>query len=311
MVKPGRLQTRLKKYTIVGLGELLWDRFSAGPQLGGAPANFAYYASLLGDHGVVASRVGDDALGREALQRLEQLGLPATAIQQDQDCPTGTVDVTVDASGQPDFTINTGVAWEQMAWTASWSKLAARTDVVCFGSMAQYGTASAATIGHFLDATRPEALRIFDVNLRQNRFSADILAESLRKSDLVKMNDDELPRVCALLGVDGSDLISQAEHLQSSFSLRLICLTRGANGSLLISPTETVDHPGISVDVADTVGAGDAFTAALAYGYVRKKSLSLISEGANRLGAWVASQQGATQSPEKQILAEIHQLFCA
>jgi fructokinase len=301
----------MKKHTIVGLGELLWDMLPSGPQLGGAPANFAYYASLLGNQGIVASCVGDDDLGVMALQRIEQLGLSTGAIQQDQNHPTGTVDVTVDVQGQPDFIFKTNVAWEHMAWTTCWAELAAQTDVVCFGSMAQYDTASSATIGHFLEAMRPDALRIFDVNLREALFSADVLSDSMKKSDLVKLNDDELPRICVLLGIEGNDLKSQAERLLSFFALQMVCITRGAKGSLLISSTELVDHPGISVNVADTVGAGDAFTAVLADGYVRKKSLHGISEAANHLGAWVASQTGATQKPDDQILAEIHRLFCS
>lgn len=301
----------MTRYTIVGLGELLWDMLPSGPQLGGAPANFAYYASLLGDHGVVVSRVGDDARGHEALQRLEQLGLPTTAVQLDRNYPTGTVDVIVDADGQPDFKINTDVAWAHMAWTPVWEKLAAQSDVVCFGSMAQHETASADTVNQFLDGLGPKAVRLFDVNLRQGRYSAELLSRSLEKSDIVKLNNDELPHVCALLGTGGHDLISQAEQLLTAFSLRLVCLTRGAQGSLILSPHERVEHPGVSVQVADTVGAGDAFTAALVYGFLRRKSLARISEAANTLGAWVASQTGATQIPDEQIMAEIHRLYDA
>lgn len=284
-----------KNYLTVGLGELLWDMFPEGKQLGGAPANFAYMTSLLGDEGIVASRVGSDALGRAAGRRLERLGVRARHLQLDPDHPTGTVKVSVDPAGQPTFDIAESVAWDFFAWTPEWRALAERADAVCFGSLAQRSPQSRATVRAFLRALRPGTTRVFDVNLRQSFYDADTLSESAKLADIMKVNTDELAIVAKLLRIPFIyDEVRAAHWLRDILGLKLVCITRGAKGSLIVSADETSEHPGYRIHVADTVGAGDAFTAALVYHYLRHASVPTLNEAANRMGAWVSSQVGAT-----------------
>ena len=284
-----------KNYLTIGLGELLWDMFPEGKQLGGAPANFAYMTSLLGDEGIVASRVGSDALGRAAGRRLERLGVRARHLQIDPDHPTGTVKVSVDPAGQPTFDIAESVAWDFFAWTPEWRALAERADAVCFGSLAQRCPQSRATVGAFLRALRPGTTRVFDVNLRQSFYDADTLSESAKLADIMKVNTDELAIVAKLLRIPFIyDELRAAHWLRDILGLKLVCITRGAKGSLIVSAEETSEHPGYRIHVADTVGAGDAFTAALVYHYLRHASVPTLNEAANRMGAWVSSQVGAT-----------------
>jgi fructokinase len=294
-----------KRYAVVGLGELLWDVFPAGKELGGAPANFAYMTSLLGDEGVVASRVGTDDLGSEAKRRLEYLGLETSSVQLDPTHPSGKVQVKVDAKGQPTFQIAEEVAWDFLEWTAAWHSLAQKADAVCFGSLAQRSPQSRQTIHFFLKTIRPETARVFDVNLRQSFYSAQILSDSAKHADIIKLNDDELPTVVQLLGFPFHDEESAAEWLLHTFHIKLVCVTRGARGSLLVSEYAKHEHPGIRVTVADTVGSGDAFTAALVYHYLRRDSLATMNEAANRMGSWVASQTGATPAPDEARLKQI------
>ncbi|MGA8617340.1 MAG: carbohydrate kinase [Candidatus Sulfotelmatobacter sp.] len=298
-----------KKYTIIGLGELLWDLFACGKQLGGAPANFAYITNLLGDEGIPASRVGDDALGDEALARLAQLGVSAAFVQTDPDHPTGAVKVEIGDGGQPRFEILEPVAWDFMEWAADWQQLASQADAVCFGSLAQRSALSRTTIRSFLHTTRREAVRVFDVNLRQNFYSKEVLEESMKLATIVKLNHEELPRIMRIFEFENCGEQESARRLLSLHNLKLVCITRGNRGSLLKSSDEDNEHPGFEVKIADTVGAGDAFTAALVHGYLRKTPLAQINDTANRVGAWVASQSGATPAPKpeglKQTLAEI------
>jgi fructokinase len=307
--EPSILNNLNNRHVVVGLGELLWDLLPAGKQLGGAPANFAYITSLLGDIGIPASRLGKDSLGADAVHRLGELGLATEFVQKDWQYPTGTVLVEVDNSGQPRFKIPEPVAWDFLSWTPHWQTLAERTDAVCYGSLAQRSTNSRYTIRKFLQATRPEALRIFDVNLRQTFFTPQIIAESLQLASIIKLNHEELPRIMPLFGLEHRSEEGSARLLLSTRDLKLVCVTRGSNGSLLVSPDECSEHPGFKVRVADTVGAGDAFTAAMVHGYLRKTSLAQINETANRIGAWVASQPGATPAVGadglEQTLAEI------
>ena len=291
--------------TIVGLGEVLWDMLPSGKQLGGAPANFAYISRLLGDCGVVASRLGADPLGREARCAMEKLGITTAYLEEDPTRPTGTVEVRVDAAGQPEFTIAESVAWDALEWTPQWAELAARADALCFGSLAQRAPASRATIRRFLEAAPPSTLRVYDVNLRHTFFTREILHESLGLAHIAKLNDHELPRIAALLGLGGSDDTARAQRLLEAYNLQLVCVTRGDNGSLLVAHGHAVAHGGFKVKVADAVGAGDAFTACLAHHYLRGATLGEINENANRMAAWVASQVGATPSTQGHSLQEI------
>ena len=289
----------MKKFTTVGLGELLWDIFPEGRQLGGAPANFAYMTSLLGDEGIVASRVGGDELGEEAKRRLQHLNLNTFYIQLDPTYRTGIVQVDVDAKGQPTFQIAQPVAWDAFEWTPAWQTLAQKADAVCFGSLAQRCVQSRQTIFSFLKTIRPETTRVFDVNLRQSFYSAQILADSAKQADIIKLNNDELPTVVQLLGFPFHDEESAAQWLLNTFHIKLVCITRGARGSLLVTEYAKHEHPGVRVQVADTVGSGDAFTAALVYHFLRRDSLATMNEAANRMGSWVASQTGATPAPDE------------
>jgi len=279
---------------VIGLGEILWDLLPGGRQLGGAPTNFAYAANLLGDNGVVASRVGNDALGAEIQKKLDDLAVDASYLQRDDVHPTGTVEVSLDAGGQPKFTIAEKVAWDFLEWTPQWKKLAEEADVVCFGSLAQRSVVSRETIRNFLAATRETALRVFDVNLRQSFYDANVLHESIKRAQVVKLNEHELPLVTAMLGVEGSSEEGSARQLLEKYSLQLVCVTKGAGGSLLVAMSGAAKHPGFAVKVSDTVGAGDAFTACLAHYYVRGAPLEEINDAANRLASWVASQPGGT-----------------
>jgi fructokinase len=294
------------RFTVVGLGEMLWDLFPEGKQLGGAPANFAYMTTLIGDRALVASRVGKDRLGNAAARRLTRLGLPATFLQVDTAHPTGTVNVTVDEQGQPKFEIMEKVAWDYLEWTPQWQALAAEADAVCFGSLAQRSAQSRVTILAFLEALRPDTLRIFDVNLRQSFYGQDVLSESAKRADIMKLNEDEIMRVAELLGGAVRDQQTAARWILKKYGLKLVCVTRGAKGSLLVAPDATDEHPGYSVRVEDTVGAGDAFTAALVHKYLRKASLRAMNAAANHLGSWVASQAGATPPADPKVILEFH-----
>ncbi len=281
------------RYNVVGLGEVLWDVLPTGKHLGGAPANFAYITSLLGDEGIPASRVGTDDLGDEALRRVMELGLPADFIQKDANHATGTVRVEVDVAGQPCFEISENVAWDFLEWTARWQKLAAQADAVCFGSLAQRAEQSRSTIRDFVKATRPQAVRIFDVNLRQTFFNAGILSDSIKLATIVKLNHEELPRVMQWFGLEHRDEESSARRLLAlNDQVRVVCVTRGNGGSLLATADDCNSHRGFPVKVVDTVGAGDAFTAALVHEYLRGASLERMNDVANRVGAWVASEAG-------------------
>jgi fructokinase len=301
------------------LGELLWDLFPAGKQLGGAPANFAYITAMLGDRGIVASRVGDDKLGQEALWHLKSSGLDVSRVQRDPVHPTGTVRVSVDSKGQPEYQITENVAWDFLELSEDWISLARSASAVCFGSLAQRNPVSRATILAFLAALPSFAIGIFDVNLRQSYFTPEILRDSARHAKVIKLNHEEFPRFLDLLqcplrncaAAGESSEISAARWLCREFGLRLVCITRGGAGSLLVTAETYNEHPGFSVKVADTVGAGDAFTAALVHHALRGASLATMNTAANRMGAWVASQEGATPAADPAVLGEVQLLYPA
>ncbi len=292
---------------IVGLGEVLWDLLPSGKQLGGAPANCVYNVNCLGDRGFLASAVGDDHLGRELVDQLRQNPLSLDYLQVTRARPTGSVPVEVDAGGQPMFTITEEVAWDFLKWTPEWQELALSADAVCFGSLAQRSPRSSATIRSFLESTRHNALRVFDVNLRDPFCSPEVVLQSLEMANIVKLNSEELVRVLRMVDISERDPESAALKLLRAFQLHLVCVTRGADGSLLVSLDDASEHPGFPVAVVDTVGAGDAFTAVLTCLYLRGSTLATIAEAGNRLGAWVASQPGATPQTTRQMAQDVLQ----
>jgi fructokinase len=294
-----------KKFTIVGLGELLWDLFPGKKQLGGAPANFSYMTHLLGDNGIIASRLGTDALGVEARDTLDRLQIDGSHVQTDASHPTGTVVVHVAADGQPSYEIIEPVAWDFLEWTPEWQNLARHADAVCFGSLSQRSRISHETVRTFLRWTEPTALRVFDVTLRQNYYSRMVLEESINFANIIKCNEAELSTLVSVFGSLAKTSDEAAHWLLGAFGVELVCVTCGERGSSLFSRKGHDTHPGLRVQVADTVGAGDAFAAALVHHYLRGSSLKVINEAANQMGAWVASQAGATPSPNEEILTQV------
>jgi len=290
------------KKRVVGLGEVLWDLLPRGACLGGAPANFAYITTLMGDQGIVASCVGEDSRGIEALRRMEELGLDIDHVQTDRRHPTGVVNVQLDGDGLAQYEIAHPVAWDFLRWTSDWDRLATTIDAVCFGSLAQRSETSRTTIRRFISATPEHTVRVFDVNLRQAYYSRDVLAESMRLANVVKLNDEELPKIMRLLKFPHKDEASSARRLSREFELDVVCITRGGRGSVLVRGDDVSEHPGFKVHVADTVGSGDAFTAGLVHEYLHGASLDLMNEVANLVGAWVASEMGAMPTPKRGAL---------
>ena len=282
---------------VIGVGEVLWDLLLTGPQLGGAPANFAYHAHALGAEAQVITRVGKDDYGREIIRRFHEMGLPETGVQIDETAPTGTAKVALSGDGLAHFTIQENVAWDSMAVTDEAVAVARRADAICFGSLAQRCEASRNTIQYLVAATPPDALRVFDINMRQQFYSSDVVEKSFRLANVLKLNDDELPRLADMFSLTGSTE-DQIGQLAQTFSLRLVALTRGPNGSLLYQKdngeVRWSDCPSRPIKVVDTVGAGDSFTAVLVLGLLRKMDLDEINTVANEVARYVCSQPGAT-----------------
>ena len=284
---------------ILGLGELLWDVLPEGPRLGGAPANFAVMAGQLSNHAVLLSRIGRDDPGRTAVDRLDPLPVDASLLQVDPAHETGRVTVYFE-SGQPHFTIHQPAAWDFLELSDEWVRMAERADALCFGSLAQRCRESRQTIQTLVAQSSAACIRVLDVNLRPPFYSGEVIQESLELATVVKMSDEEMPLVMGMLGLPASEgaeedtLRLDAERLLGEFpSLGMVAVTHGANGSLLVTREEWHSRAGIQVKVADTIGAGDAFTAALTHYMLRGADLATLNEAGNRWGAWVASQVGA------------------
>jgi fructokinase len=290
-----------KKCVIVGLGEILWDVFPDGRRLGGAPANFAFYANSLGEDGVIVSRVGKDKDGEQILSRLLSAGLDARYIDVDNARPTGSVTVFSDERGLPRFIIHEERAWDYLEMNPRLEALAASADAVCFGSLGQRSPASREAVRTFLRFTRGDCLRIFDLNLRSPHFSPESIDHLLKKSNVLKLNDEEIQNAARLLGLPGGE-DGIAAALLAAYPLDLVVLTRGEKGSRVFSRKETVDSPAARVEVLDTVGAGDAFAAVVTVGLLRKKPLQHINGVANQVAGFVCSQRGAwAELPENLV----------
>ncbi len=280
-------------HRIFGIGEVLWDLLPRGKQLGGAPANFAFHARSLGLEAAVISCVGKDDLGRELMGWLHGLQVPGDFITQTSELPTGTVSVTLDDRGVPHYTIHEPVAWDRIPATVAALKVVRRADAVCFGSLAQRSDISRKTIQYLVAAAPPAALRVFDINLRQQFYSREIIEHSLRLANVLKLNDSELPVLAAMFELHGSDK-DQVGQLTALFELQTVALTRGEKGSLLQHQGRWSECPVRAVDVVDTVGAGDAFTAALVKGLLRGMDLDRLNTAANEVARHVCACAGAT-----------------
>jgi fructokinase len=290
-------------FNVIGVGEVLWDLLLTGPQLGGAPANFAYHAHALGAQAQVITRLGKDDYGREIIRRFHEMGLPETTVQIDDTVPTGTAKVALSGEGFAHFTIQENVAWDHIAVTREALVAASEAHAICFGSLAQRSEPSRNTIQQLVAETPADALRVFDINIRQQFYSRGLIEQSLQVANVLKLNDDELPTLAEMFGLTGlpeHQIKHQIEWLARTFSLRLVALTRGANGSLLYqkdndnNEVRWSDCLSRTVKVVDTVGAGDSFTAAMVLGLLRKMDLDEINTIANEVARYVCSQPGAT-----------------
>jgi fructokinase len=302
-------------YLILGVGELLWDLLPNGPRLGGAPANYCLMAARLGNHSAILSRIGRDQLGRQAFDLLDPLPVDASNVEIDGLHETGRVTVAIE-NNEPHYTIHEPAAWDYMDLTDAWLQLAERADAICFGSLAQRHRISRQTIQTLVAQTRASCQRIFDVNLRAPFYSSEVVEESLELATVLKLNDAEMPLLLSMLGLESIEetssatLRSAAARLLNEFpDLELVAVTRGSHGSLLVRQDEWNEHPGYPAQLADTVGAGDAFTAALTHYLLRGASLQVLNDAGNRWGSWVASQSGAMpplpDSVRQQIAASI------
>ena len=289
-------KTKLRSVTkglAAGIGELLWDVFPVGKELGGAPGNFAWHVHALGMNGLVISCVGDDDEGREILERLDAMELRPDHVTVDSTHPTGRSTVLLDPAGVPSFHVHENVAWDFIPFTPALARVAGEVDVVSFGTLGQRSTISRETTRSFLARTRPEAIRLFDLNLRPPHYAREVIGESLSIASVIKLNDSELGDLSRMFGFSG-DETERLSQLADAYGLRLVALTRGDRGSILCADGRVSIHPGFKTTVVDTVGAGDAFAAALVVGMFRGSDIDRINDHANRVASYVCSKRGAT-----------------
>jgi len=282
----------MEKPIIAGIGELLWDCLPSGKQLGGAPCNFAYHAMQAGCESFVISAIGNDESGAEIKKVVKKLYLSTQYIQENE-FPTSTVTVSLDEKGHPDYTIHENVAWDHIRWNNEMQELAAKLDAVCFGSLAQRNSDSQESIQSFISSLKRDCLKVFDINLRQNYYSNKTIVDSIMMSDMLKLNDDELPILANYLVLNGS-AENQIEKLIELFNLKYIIYTMGSKGSIIKSENETSYAEVPNINVADTVGAGDAFTAIFIAGILQGIPLKEVHKKATEIAAFVCTQKGAT-----------------
>jgi fructokinase len=275
------------------MGEALWDVLPEGKKIGGAPANFAYHVSQFGLPGIAVSAIGDDALGREIVENFDDKKL--TYHLDTVPYATGTVQVELDPAGVPQYEIKENVAWDNIPWTAELEEIARNTRAVCFGSLAQRNVVSRETIGKFLDSMPEEndPMVVFDVNLRQGFYTKEILCESMKRCNVLKINDEELVTVSRMFGYPGIDLQDKCWILLGKYNLKMLILTCGINGSYVFTPGNVSFQPTPKVEVADTVGAGDSFTAAFVSSILKGKSVEEAHRLAVATSAYVCTQNGA------------------
>lgn len=281
----------MKKFTIAGIGELLWDVLPEAEVIGGAPVNFAYHVTALGAKGIPISTIGNDVRGGKALEELQKRGVETSAISITEDFATGYVTATLDNEGKASYNFPDDVAWDHLQINEYAENLRNVLDAVCFGSLAQRSEHSRRAIYGFLDTLGKETLKVFDINLRQEFYSEKVVVNSLTRTDILKLNEEELPILADLIDLNGpSDKWLQV--LVEKYHLQMAILSRGGSGSLLLTPKSSSDHPGVVTHIKDTIGAGDSFTAAVTIGFLQGLPLNEINENANRIAAYVCSQRG-------------------
>lgn len=275
---------------IIGLGEILWDMLPTGKQLGGAPANFAYHVCRLGGNGWAVSAISDDELGREIKSTLSTKKL--NTILEEVNEPTGTVQVTLNAAGVPTYDITEGVAWDHIPFTERIGDLAKETSAVCFGTLAQRSPESRATIHEFIENMPDGSLKVYDINLRQNYYDEKIISDSLRLAEILKINDEELDIVSKMLSLSGTQE-ERCRAISRAFNLKFVILTKGGDGSEVVLEDKVhISRPG-KIDIVDTVGAGDSFTAAFILAYLRGESLEKAHTLATEVSSYVCTKAGA------------------
>ncbi len=302
-------------FRIAAIGELLWDLLPSGPLLGGAPANFAVMSAnvaatcsqMPAAQVFLISCVGDDPLGRRALDQLGERSVILEDVSVDKHHPTGTVLVELNANAIASYRISENAAWDHILQTPLLSRLAPTLDAVCFGTLAQRSPATRTTLRKVVESTAPRCLRVFDVNLRAPYWTPEALAWGCAHATILKMNLEEVPLLVQALAVPPPNLspTDAARFLLLKYDIEVIAITRGARGSLLVTREAEHDHPGVAAKVVDTIGAGDAFTAALTYSVLRGSPLPQIAETANRWGAWATGRHGgmpAMRSADRQEL---------
>ena len=285
---------------IVGLGEALWDCLPDGKKLGGAPANFAYHAGQFGFDTLAVSALGEDALGEETIAALEEHKL--NYLMPRIPYPTGTVQVTLDEQGIPTYNIREGVAWDNIPFTPEIEEVAKTCQAVCFGSLAQRSVVSRETIGKFLDATPSDCVKIFDINLRQSFFIKEIIEASMRRCNILKINDEELVVVSRMFELPDLDEEKRCKQLIKDYNLDILVLTCGTNGSYVFTADKSYYQPTPKVEVADTVGAGDSFTGSFCAALLKGKSIPEAHELAVKVSAFVCTQYGAMPTLPKDFL---------
>ncbi len=291
------------KNVIVGLGEALWDCLPDGKKLGGAPANFAYHTGQFGLNTLAVSALGEDPLGTETLEELKSKGI--NHLMPLVDYPTGSVQVELDNAGVPTYDIKEGVAWDNIPFTTELEEVAKNCSCVCFGSLAQRSSVSRQTIQKFIEATPESCLKIFDINLRQNFYTKDIICNSLKQANILKINDEELVMIGRLFGYPGLDMENKCWLLLGKYNLDMLVLTCGVNGSYVFAPNLLSFRETPKVEVADTVGAGDSFTGTFAAAILNGIAIPEAHQLAVEASAFVCTQHGAMPKFPKDLIDKI------
>lgn len=291
------------KNIIVGLGEALWDCLPDGKKLGGAPANFAYHTGQFGLNTLAVSALGEDPLGTETLEELKSKGI--NYLMPLVDYPTGSVQVELDNAGVPTYDIKEGVAWDNIPFTTELEEVAKNCSCVCFGSLAQRSSVSRQTIQKFIEATPESCLKIFDINLRQNFYTKDIICNSLKQANILKINDEELVTIGRLFGYPGLDIENKCWLLLGKYNLDMLVLTCGVNGSYVFAPNLLSFRETPKVEVADTVGAGDSFTGTFAAAILNGIAIPEAHQLAVEASAFVCTQHGAMPKFPKDLIDKI------